>query len=459
MANVFVKDETMTEIADAIRSKLGSTAHYLPKDMPEAVMKISGSGGSGSELDPIRFYDYDGTFLYGFSFEEIQEMDSLPPFASHEGLISQGWNWTLEQLKAVNYEVNVGALYVTDDGATRIYISPTAEQLEPTVSFSQLKKYGVAIDWGDGSEWERSEKTGQSVYCTFHHKYEEPGDYVIRLIPDDDAKLYFLGNSKPGTHLYYISYTSNEMNKRYSSAIKKVELGRNIVGFEGYSFCFCNSLESITVPRGVKITNNGLFYECFNLKFFVVPPEQTTLYGYTFYYAYALEGVSLPYGLESLGNNAFSYCYHLKSVTPPDTVTTMYSSVFSECRSLQNIRIPSGVTTLQSNCFYSTYSLGEIVVPDNVTNIASSNFYNCRYLRKAVIGANVNTIGSKNFNTCDGIKEIWMYPETPPTLSYSDAFYRLPSDTVIYVPKGCLEAYQAAAYWSNLTAYLAEMPD
>lgn len=460
MANVFVKDETMTEIADAIRSKLGSSDAFMPRDMPDAVMRISGSGGSGSEKDPIRFYDYDGTFLYGFSFEEIQEMNALPPAASHEGLTSQGWNWTLEQLKAVDYEVIVGALYVTDDGATRIYVSPSAEQLEPTLSFSQSKKYGIAVDWGDGSELEYSEKFGKSVYATFHHVYSKPGDYVIRLIPDDDTELFFLGNSKPGTHLYYISYPSNELNKRYSSAIKKVELGRNIMGFDGYSFCFCTGLRTITSPRGVEFYSNGNFYECPNLKFFVFPPEQPYVYGYTFYYDYNLEGVSLPYGIESIGISSFSYCYSFRNITIPDSVNTLYQGCFSDCRSLEKCRIPESVTTLQASSFSSAYVLGEIIFPENLTSIPNAIVYYMRYLRKAVVGKNVTSIAYRNFTNCDSLKEIWMYPETPPTLSSSsDLFYKLPADLKILVPKGCLEAYQAAPYWSNLTAYLTEMPD
>lgn len=50
MANVFVEESTLTAIADAIRTKTGSTDKMLPAAMPEQIAAITG-GGSGESAD------------------------------------------------------------------------------------------------------------------------------------------------------------------------------------------------------------------------------------------------------------------------------------------------------------------------------------------------------------------------------------------------------------------------
>lgn len=41
MGNVLVKEETLTQIADAIREKAGTEGVYKPGEMPEAILEIS----------------------------------------------------------------------------------------------------------------------------------------------------------------------------------------------------------------------------------------------------------------------------------------------------------------------------------------------------------------------------------------------------------------------------------
>jgi hypothetical protein len=49
MANVIINDTHLTDIANAIRAKGGTTATYLPSEMADAITAIeSGSGGGGS---------------------------------------------------------------------------------------------------------------------------------------------------------------------------------------------------------------------------------------------------------------------------------------------------------------------------------------------------------------------------------------------------------------------------
>ena len=193
MGNVLINEETLSAIADAVRARGGTSAKMKPAEIPEAVNRIP-SGRAGADMSlPIRFFDYEGTLLYSFSLEELAGMESLPDLPFHEGLICTGWNWTLEDLKKTNREMNVAALYVTDDGATRIYVSLDEDMLEPQVSFGQRYANSVKVDWGDGSEQETADG---AVFkkVTLTHRYAEPGDYVIRFLPQEDSSVSFMGN-------------------------------------------------------------------------------------------------------------------------------------------------------------------------------------------------------------------------------------------------------------------------
>lgn len=45
MANVLINEDTMSDIADAIRAKKGVSTTYKPREMPSAIESISGGGG------------------------------------------------------------------------------------------------------------------------------------------------------------------------------------------------------------------------------------------------------------------------------------------------------------------------------------------------------------------------------------------------------------------------------
>lgn len=75
----------------------------------------------------INFWDYDGTLLYSWTLAELTTKTELPPLPSHDGLVCQGWNWTLQDIKDAGRELDIGALYITDDGKTRLYVDVDTE--------------------------------------------------------------------------------------------------------------------------------------------------------------------------------------------------------------------------------------------------------------------------------------------------------------------------------------------
>ena len=379
------------------------------------LVTATGGGGGGTATSPsdVNFYDYDGTLLYSYTIAEANLLTELPQPPTHEGLTFQGWNYSLESVQTATRRMDVGATYITSDGKTRLYITVPANS-EPGLPpprnqvplyFRQTVANGVTIDWGDSSPTETLPGTG--VVSTTH-TYETAGDFVISLSPVDGCELQ-LGS---GSIQNCVMGSTRNNGRIYCNMLKRVEVGSSVVSVENYALYYCYSLSRVVIPDGVT----------------------------------------------SIGTSAFYNCFSLTSVVIPDGVTSIGDSAFSDCYSLSRVVIPDGVTSIGDSAFYNCFSLTSVVIPDGVTSIVDSAFYNCFSLTSVVIPDGVTSIGTYAFRSCYGIKEYHCKPLTPPTLSNTNVFSGIPSDCIIYVPVGSLEAYKTATNWSKYASYMQEEP-
>ncbi len=502
--NVLISEDTLVDIADAIREKNGETKLYRPDEMPQAILEIKTSDGTEEVADgskPIRFYGPYGDLLYSYSLEEFYALEDLPLLPEYDGLICQGWNWTREKILAVNGEVDVGSLFITDDGSTRIYIELLEEALNPKVGFEQSAAHGVSVDWGDGSELETSASYG-STLVSLEHQYQEAGSYVIRLIPQDDVTINLRGDAYNTKLLHKVIGYSNE-NRVYGSAIKKIELGKGITAF--LTRCFnSTTLESVTIPDGITVFATA-FQGCSSLKAVTIPRTVKSLPSYAIRDCISLTKLIFSDSALSVSGTAFSGCNALKEVVVPGTVSLNASDLFADCRMLQRAVIHDGVAIMGADMFYQCYALREVMlpqtltelggnafmnckrlermeIPDGVESIPSSFLYGCDSLRKLKLPQNLISIGSNAFSGCyslcevtipenvteiegsafsnnPGIERYYLLPTTPPTLSGTNVFSNIVASCKMYVPKGCLEAYQSATYWSTYADYMVEMEE
>ena len=400
--------DKLTAIADAIRAKDGTTGTMTLAEMPGKIAAIQTGGGGSSSASPnnVNFYDYDGTLVASYSLSEAQSLTALPDGPTHDGLTFQGWNYTLEKVKAFTRPMNVGAMYITDDGKTRLYIRIAAEgRMNVPLYISQTVANGVTIDWGDGSATETLAGT-DNVNTT--HTYASIGDYTITLDPVDGCTLGF----GAGSSSYCVLGDTGNNGKVYCNMLQAVNIGKNVTSIGNYAFQYCYTLASVTIPDGVT----------------------------------------------SIGRYAFQYCYSLASITIPDGVTSIDTYAFAYCYSLATIIIPEGVTSIGNNAFYYCRSLASITIPEGVTSIGNNAFRDCYSLASIIIPANVTSIGNDAFQYCYGMAEYHLKPTTPPKLSNTNVFNGIPSDCIIYVPKGCLEAYQNATNWATYASKMQEEP-
>lgn len=125
----------------------------------------------------------------------------------------------------------------------------------------------------------------------------------------------------------------------------------------------------------------------------------------------------------------------IQKVIIGDSMTNIGMSAFNSCYTLVSITIPDGVTSIGANTFQACYGLTSITIPDGVTDI-----------------------GTYAFRYCYSMSEYHFKPIAPPTLANSNAFNGIPSDCIIYVPQGCLSAYQSATNYGNVASQMQEEP-
>ena len=385
----------------------------------------SGGGGGGGAVSPkdINFYDYDGTCVAAWSLAELAGKTALPDYPTHEGLTCQGWNWTLADLKAENARMNVGAMYITTDGKTRIYITLQEGRTSPMLGI--CPNGTVTVDWGDGTTPDTLTGTSlTTVQWTPTHSYAAPGDYVITLTVDGTVGI--VGTSSGGKLLCYSSGSDNR-DKAYRNAIQRVFFGSGVASIDAYAFYYCYSLAQITLPNSVISIGASAFDNCYSLTQITIPRSVTSIGASAFYYCYGLTQITLPYSVTRIGDYAFYNCYSLASITIPRSVTSIGTHAFKTCCRLASITIPSGVTSIGLNAFYACYGLTQITLPNSVISIGASAFYNCYGMV------------FYDFTACTAV----------PTLENANAFNGIPADCEIRVPAALLDEWKAATNWAT----------
>lgn len=436
-----------TDVANAIRSKTGSNSVIKADDFDTEIANIPTGGGSSATPKDINFYDYDGTLLHSWTLDELANKTELPELPTQEGLICQGWNWSLADLKTQNTKMNVGATYTTDDGKTRIYIHLEDGRTELKVGIGLNGT--CVVDFGDGySETINGTNINAAAYTSLHD-YATAGDYVITL--DVTGSASFLGSS---SYSYLITGSITSI-KAYSNSIRKIEIGNNITRTQGQPFNGCYSLSSISIPNSVTYLETYTFDSCYSISSLVIPNSITFINNRTFNGCYLLSNIAMPKGITGIGNSAFSNCYSLSSISIPNSVTYINNSAFSNCYSLSSLIIPKGVTSIGSSAFTGCYSLSDISISNGLNNIASYAFSTCRSLSSITIPSSVTSIGSSAFSQCVSIKYFDFTTFTSiPTLSDTSVFNSLPSDYEIRVPLALLDDWKAAANWSNVASHI-----
>ena len=442
----------LTKVANAIRAKGGTTEQLIYPDGFVTAIENIPTGGTPSEPPieaDINFYDYDGTLLYAWSLEELAGKTALPDLPTRTGLICQGWNWTLAEIKSLNRKVQVGLNYITDDGKTRLYITipDVVSTWTIPLCFLQTVANGVIVDWGDGSAPQTFAGTDE-IQTT--HQFTA-GDHVITLAVADGCTLT-LGRNESVRNVLgpYGTETRSVM-----SVLKRVEIGKNVSRLGTYGFIQCGQLRTITVPTSVTSVGASTFESCGSLKAFVVPKGCTISEFSSFYANYSLRMISIPNGVKKIGGYLLRNSNSLPHITFPNSVTEILEFVMANCQSIDEIIIPDAVTRLDRYTFDSCLTAQKLVIGNGITTIQTNFAFNCYSLIRIDFPAGITSIGESAFGNCQGV--LWYnftYCDAVPTLANTNAFTNINANCEIQVPAGLVDSWKAATNWATYADHI-----
>ena len=420
-----VQETSLTSIADSIRKKTGKTDKIkFPSGFVSEIDSIQTGGGSAPaeeiEESDVNFFDYDGTLIASYTEAVAKVLTTLPTPPVHSGLVFQGWNYTLEEVIANADAADIGALYTTDDGATRLEIE-VAERRDIRVRFSQTKASGVLIDWGDGKS-ERSSGIAGQTYAL--HNYEEPGKYTITLTIDDDCNVTLGSYSS-----HFICINSLNSNAA-QNVLRKLYIGDRVVKIDKSAFKNHYALNSVSMNQGI----TALADECFRYS--------------------SIESMTIPSGVEAIPYSVFAACGRLRNVSLPTSAQNLDQYSIYQCVALKRLDLKN-ITNLQSRAISSDNAINEIVVNADVTYIPNYFCSDCIGLERVVFLGKVKIFYSGALSGCYSLKIVDLtHCEAVPTLQDTTIFSSAGSDLEILVPAALADEWQQATNWTSLAKYI-----
>lgn len=415
-------DTGLTSIANKIRSRSGGSNQLLfPTGFVSEIDNIP-QGGGGIEEKDVNFYDYDGTLVASYTTAEFAALSAMPSNPTHTGLTAQGWNWSLAEAKTyvASYgKLNIGQMYTTSDGKTRIYVDFTGWNYEIGFNFTLYFAQGiyseVTIDFGDGSDEETLSSDSSGGWASIEHWYDSGTAYVITITPVEGSFSIQGDGGHISSQLMCWPWEDSENTlspyaySSYANTVKKVELGQSAgIGFA--AFMKCSNLESITIPSGIESIGQYAFSGCRALKSVTIPSGMSSGYRmintYTFINCESLKSITIPNDITSIESNAFASCFSLKSATLSSNITAIAGNAFQNCYDIKYITIPSGVTSIGSRTFSNCFSLEAITIPSGVTSIGTYAFQNCETIKSVTIPSGVTKVDNYTFDACYNLETV-----------------------------------------------------
>lgn len=411
-----IKEDTLSDIANAIRAKNELDVTYKPSEMAAAIAALSTSAETvtvpSHMSEGVEFVDHDGTLLYSYTWDEALALTSLPSLPSWTAetvggfsipMTCTGWNWSLNNIQSCTQGlVRVGATYEpTDDRTHMIIWVGVGGDIMLNLGCS-VADSAVIIDWGDGSTTE----TTSTDETTYTHAYKNEADsYYDVTITANNGTAHFGSISLSSLTAGCMGTVASYDYRWRCGTLRELYVSSAITYFSSYSFRRCQSLTDVTIPKGITTAGQGTFCYCYSLKNVTLPSGFKSADTSSFYYCYGLTNIVFPDSLTTISSISFCYCYGLQSVTIPAGVTRIENQAFLHCYNLKNVTILSGVTSIVQ-AFYSCYSLASVTIPDSVTHISDSSFLRCYSLTSVVIPEGVTAICESLFNQCGSITNV-----------------------------------------------------
>lgn len=249
---------------------------------------------------------------------------------------------------------------------------------------------------------------------------------------------------------YCINGDNEAIIGRYTGKEKEVAVPNKIGTVQvkkiaNYAFYLNTELKSVSIPEGISIIGEEVFYGCQGLEKVTIPSTVTKIGKRAFYGCELLKSINIPQNVVSIREEAFGGCTALTIFVEGTELPQNCGDNWSGNATVM-LNVKKQGATEQGILYYITGQNTAIIgkAPENITEatipeeiegvpvveIANSAFENCAFLTKAVMPENLEIIGSSAFKDCISLKEIAI-PKGVREIK-EDAFYNCSGANKIY---------------------------
>lgn len=272
------------------------------------------------------------------------------------------------------------------------------------------------------------------------------------------------------------------------SGIEQINIFKNVKTIEDFAFDDCASLKRIFIDdlaswcmRDFDYFNMNPLSQARNLYLndkllttIDIPEGITTIKPFAFASCSASE-VIIPASVKTIDLSAFRGCSRIKTVFIPNTVSELISDNlggYPPFPELTKLTIGSGIKTLPKHAFDFCYRLNSIIIYEGVESLdynafcycgftyivlpktmrtLNAAFLSCNKLEEIVLNPELKRMEGAVFNGCVSLSAIHSRVKDPNQMEFvgTSHFNNVKTNTcILYVPKGCVQAYRKHPNWS-----------
>ncbi len=244
--------------------------------------------------------------------------------------------------------------------------------------------------------------------------YDFKVDGLCYNINSDSISVTLTWETSPGSDYNGFStttYTGLDANVEIPEQVTYNGTTYNVTAINSYCFNVCQEIESISMPKTIKVIGDFAFNKCIKLTSVTIPSSVISIGRNPFSDCPAIEMIEvekdnphfdsrnncnaiiatssnvlmsgckstkIPYGVSSIGDYAFYGCTGLESIVIPHSVTSICDYSFCYCTGLKgSFKIPNSVVAIGRNAIGWGFDLTSVVIGNSVETMGDAAFFYC----------------------------------------------------------------------------------